>query len=435
MATSFYLESYGCQMNEYDSQLAATILSQNNFQQVKQPGEADFILLNTCAIRENAHQKIYHRLQEFAREKKKNTRIAILGCMAQNLKEELFEKNLPIDFLFGPDALRELININHPESKKAFLTLSRSETYDDIIPLKTSENSSVHGYVTIQRGCNNFCSFCVVPYTRGRERSRPVSSIIQEINALVNNGVKIVTLLGQNVNSYRYNSYDFTNLIEEILEKTQIERIYFTSPHPKDFPEKLLNLMAKEERFGNYIHLPLQAGSDKILKKMKRNYTKSAYLELVAKIKEIVPKVALSTDVIVGFSGETEEDFAETLDVMQKVNFDFAFMFAYSERKGTIASRIYPDDVPAEEKNRRLQQLIHLQNQISLKQNQNYVGSEVEVISEKKSRRNPQELLGRMRNFKKVVFNPKNDLALGKKFFVKIKKATAMTLMGEVLCQ
>ncbi|MCS6984543.1 MAG: tRNA (N6-isopentenyl adenosine(37)-C2)-methylthiotransferase MiaB [Leptospiraceae bacterium] len=427
---TFYLESYGCQMNVYDSQIAATLLENQNFQEVSIPEEADFILLNTCAIRENAHEKIYHRLNELSQNKKKEQKIAILGCMAQNLKEELWQRT-PVDYLFGPDALRHLSHLEVQGPKTAYLELSRTETYDEIYPHK--KTTGVHAYVTIQRGCNNFCSFCVVPYTRGRERSRPVSSIVREIQLLVAQGVSMVTLLGQNVNSYRYEGYDFADLVETILEKTEIKRIYFTSPHPKDFPEKLLYLMAREERFGNYIHLPLQSGSDKILKKMKRNYTQKRFLELVAKIREIVPGVVLSTDVIVGFSGESEEDFAQTLHAMEKADFDFAYMFAYSERKGTIAGRLYPDDISSEEKKRRLNILIEEQNKRSWRKNQEYVGSQVDVIVEKKARRGENHLLGRMRNFKKVVFPASDDIQFGQRLQVKIHRATSMTLLGELV--
>ncbi|GAB4436479.1 MAG: tRNA (N6-isopentenyl adenosine(37)-C2)-methylthiotransferase MiaB [Turneriella sp.] len=409
--TRFYIETYGCQMNEYDSMLAAKILEESATR-TGDVAEADLILLNTCAIRENAHQKVYNRLRELGHLHKRGAKIGILGCMAQNLREDLLYENLPVDFIMGPDSLRNLRSVTgaaKPE-QKSFLTLSRTETYDDITPsfehhMRDRENR-VTAFVTIQRGCDNFCAFCVVPYTRGRERSRPLPSIVDEVKTLVDKGVKSVVLLGQNVNSYHHDGARFVHLIEALLRQTEVARIYFTSPHPKDFPLELIDLMAREERFCNQVHMPLQAGANATLKRMKRNYTREQFLEIVGNFRSRVPDVAISTDVIVGFPGETEADFRETLEVMELADFDSAFMFAYSERKGTIAQRLYPDDIPEDVKKRRLAELIERQLARSLRNNRRYIGQTIRVMAEQPSRRNRDEWIGRMRNGRKVVFAP-----------------------------
>jgi tRNA-2-methylthio-N6-dimethylallyladenosine synthase len=407
----FYIETYGCQMNEYDSLLAAKILEEGATR-TNEISEADIILLNTCAIRENAHQKVYNRLREFGHLHKRGARIGVLGCMAQNLREDLLYENLPVDFIMGPDALRNLRQVVNQSQleQRSFLTLSRTETYDDITPSfehhMRGRDNKVTAFVTIQRGCDNFCAFCVVPYTRGRERSRPVASVVDEVKSLVQNGVKSVVLLGQNVNSYHHEEARFVHLIEALLRQTEIERIYFTSPHPKDFPLELIDLMAREERFANQVHMPLQAGSNTTLKRMKRNYTREQFLEIVGNFRSRVPDVAISTDVIVGFPGESDADFRETLDVMELADFDSAFMFAYSERKGTIAQRLYPDNIPEDVKKARLAELIERQLARSLRNNRRYIGQTVSVIAEQPSRRDPGEWLGRMRNGRKVIFAP-----------------------------
>lgn len=411
----FYIETYGCQMNEYDSLLAAKILEENATR-TNEASEADIILVNTCAIRENAHQKVYNRLRELSRFHKRGAKVGVLGCMAQNLREDLLYENLPVDFIMGPDALRNLRSVTGAAGadQKSFLTLSRTETYDDITPsfehhMRDRENQTT-AFVTIQRGCDNFCAFCVVPYTRGRERSRPLLSIVDEVKALVQNGVKSVVLLGQNVNSYHHEEARFVHLIEALLRQTEAERIYFTSPHPKDFPLELIDLMAREERFANQVHMPLQAGANTTLKRMKRNYTREQFLEIVGNFRSRVPDVAISTDVIVGFPGETEADFRETLEVMELADFDSAFMFAYSERKGTIAQRLYPDDIPEEVKKARLAELIEKQLARSLRNNRRYIGQNVTVMAEQPSRRNPNEWVGRMRNGRRVVFAPSSTV-------------------------
>lgn len=428
-------------MNEYDSLIAGKILEQNAAQ-TREAGEADVILLNTCAIRENAHQTVYNRLKELGHLHKRGAKIGILGCMAQNLREDLLYENLPIDFIVGPDALRNLNSLitehkgDLPRNyeQKSFLNLSRSETYDDIVPtfehhMRTRENKTT-AFVTIQRGCDNFCAFCVVPYTRGRERSRPMEGIIAEVQNLADHGVKTVVLLGQNVNSYHHEKSRFTQLIEALLAKTTIERIYFSSPHPKDFPIELIQLMAAEKRFCNQVHMPLQAGANATLKRMKRNYTRESFLEIVEKFRTHVDDVAISTDVIVGFPGESDADFRETLDVMSLADFDTAFMFAYSERKGTIAQKLYGDDVPEAEKKARLAELIELQLARAQKNNARYIGKTVEVMVEQPSRRNAAEWVARMTNGRKIIFQPAVTPEPGKNVQVLIQSATSQTLKG-----
>lgn len=437
----FYIETYGCAMNEYDSLIAGKILEQNAVQ-TREAAEADVILVNTCAIRENAHQTVYNRLKELGHLHKRGAKIGILGCMAQNLREDLLYENLPIDFIVGPDALRNLTSLvgekkadlSRNEKQNSFLGLSRNETYEDIVPtfehhMRERENKTT-AFVTIQRGCDNFCAFCVVPYTRGRERSRALSGIVAEVQNLADHGVKTVVLLGQNVNSYRHENNRFIHLIEALLAKTTIERIYFSSPHPKDFPIELIRLMAAEKRFCNQVHMPLQAGANRTLKRMKRNYTRDSFLEIVEKFRTHVDDVAISTDVIVGFPGESDADYRETLDVMRLADFDTAFMFAYSERKGTIAQKLYGDDVPEAEKKARLAELIELQLARAQKNNARYIGKTVEIMVEQPSRRNAAEWVGRMTNGRKIIFQPAGQPEAGKIVQVHIQSATSQTLKG-----
>jgi len=435
----FYIETYGCQMNEYDSLLAGKIMEKTSAR-TAEARDADVILLNTCAIRENAHQKVYNRLRELGHLHKRGAKIGILGCMAQNLREDLLYENLPVDFIMGPDALRNLGSLFQGDNgapaaeKQSFLTLSRTETYDDIQPSfehhMVGRENKITAFVTIQRGCDNFCAFCVVPYTRGRERSRPADSVVTEVNSLVENGVKSVVLLGQNVNSYRHGDIRFVNLIEAMLAKTAIERIYFTSPHPKDFPPELIDLMAAEPRFCNQVHMPLQAGSDATLKRMKRNYTRGEFLRIVESFRTRVPDVAISTDVIVGFPGEGDADFRETLDVMELADFDSAFMFAYSERKGTIAGRLYGDDVPEEVKKVRLAEVIDRQLERSLRNNRRYIGRTFEAMVEQPSRRNAEEWVARLSNGRKVIYPPTVTPVPGSKVSLRIDAATSQVLRG-----
>lgn len=434
-----FIETYGCQMNVYDSGIVKTLFLKEGYEISNNEYNADIILINTCAVRERAQERVYGRLQSLYPLKKQNPSlvVGIIGCMAQNLGDELFAMGLPIDIVLGPDNYRNLPEIvkqirTSPDRKFQITRISSTEVYDDIEP-EVVEGCSA--FVTIMRGCDNFCSFCVVPYTRGRERSRKPESIINEINHLIENyNIKEVTLLGQNVNSYKYENIDFTDLVKMILDKTNIQRIRFTSPHPHDFPKKLIQLMAKERRFCNCIHLPLQSGSTRILQRMHRDYTKEEYLDLVEYIKSEIPDVGLSTDIIVGFSDETEEDFEETLDVVKKVQFDMAYMFHYSEREHTIAKKKYPDNVPFEVKIERLNRLIDLQSDISKEKNKKECGKIYEILIEGKSRKSTKDWMGRTTSGKVVVFpDPKEQYKMGDFVNVKIINSTKATLIGELL--
>ena len=438
-----YLESYGCQMNEYDSGIVRSILSKIGYQSVNRAEEADLLLLNTCAIREKAQERIYGRLESFIPLKRKNpkVRVGVLGCMAQNLGDELFGIGLPVDFVLGPDNYRQLPELledleTDPASASWNIThLSRSETYEELEPQVVSGKLA---FVTIMRGCDNFCSFCVVPYTRGRERSRTPESIIKEINALIaKHDIREVTLLGQNVNSYRHVDFSFCDLIADILAKTSIERIRFTSPHPHDFPTELIELMAREERFCSQIHLPLQSGSTSVLERMKRDYTRVQYIDLVNQIRSQVPGIGLSTDIIVGFCGESEAEFADTLSLVEEVSFDMAYMFRYSEREHTLAKKKFQDDVPEKVKLERLQRLIELQQNISRKRNQSMIGKSFTVLVEGQSRRSREELMGRTFSGRVVVFAPPPSTGIenpkeliGKSLRLRIESATSATLRG-----
>jgi tRNA-2-methylthio-N6-dimethylallyladenosine synthase len=434
-----YIETYGCQMNVADSEVVASILAED-YEITHSIEECDLLLLNTCSVRDNAEQRIRKRLREFKALKKQNgsLQIGLLGCMAERIKEQLLNEEEVLDFIAGPDAYRQLPKLIKESSCGTVqfdVTLSKTETYEDIIPIRYDTNG-ISAFVSIMRGCNNFCSYCIVPYTRGRERSREPNSILQEITDLVNDGYKEVTLLGQNVNSYYWKDdnreFSFANLIEEAAKISPELRVRFATSHPKDISDELIHVIGNHSNICSYIHLPFQAGSNAMLKRMNRVYTREYYLERVATIRRIIPDCGLSTDIIAGFCGETEEDHLQTLDLMKTVEFDSAFMFKYSVREGTLAAKKFIDDVPEETKLRRLNEIINLQQQLSLKSNQRDIGKEFEVLVEGVSKRSKEEYFGRTSQNKVVIF-PKKDAEKGDYVQVKVESCTAATLKGKIV--
>ena len=440
MSKKFYIETYGCQMNVADSEVVAAILQTTDAELTERWEDADIILLNTCSIRDNAEQKVGSRLRELKAHlhnrksviDNRDKIIGVIGCMAERMGQELID-TFGVDFVAGPDAYLDIPNLlaQCEQGHKAMnVQLSTTETYRHIIPARIGR--SISGFVSIMRGCNNFCAYCVVPYTRGRERSRDVESILAEVRDLRARGYKEVTLLGQNVNSYKYEDIDFADLLERVAEAVPDMRIRFTTSHPKDMSDKTLEAISRHDNLCNFIHLAVQSGSNHVLKLMNRKYTREWYLERVAAIRRILPDAAISTDILCGFHDETLEDHAETLSLMREVGFDSAFMFKYSERPGTYASKHLPDNIPEEEKVRRLNEIIALQTQLSLDSNQREIGKTVEVLVEGFSKRSHDDMYGRTPQYKTVVF-PRTDQRVGDIVYVRVSEASAATLRGEIV--
>lgn len=438
MAKKFYIETYGCQMNVADSEVVAAILKSNGFIHTRDKNEADIILVNTCSVRENAEQRVRGRVEGFSEIKKKNPSllVGIMGCMAERIGEKLFEEEKNVNIVVGPDAYMDLpllIEKAARGEKAINITLSETETYKDICPSRIDE-TAISGFVSIMRGCNNFCTYCIVPYTRGRERSRSPRSILSEVLDLQAKGYKEVTLLGQNVNSYLYKNgeeqTDFPGLLGLVARTVPGMRIRFATSHPKDMSDEILETIARHPNICKAIHLPVQSGSNSVLKDMNRKYTREWYLERIAAIRRIIPDCGISTDVFVGFHNESEADFRQTLDLMKEVGFDLAYMFKYSERPGTVASRRLPDNVSEADKGRRLQELIDLQTRLSLESNRRDVGKTFEVMVEGVSKKNADEMFGRSSQNKVIVF-PAKDIKPGTLVRVKVKDCTSATLIGE----
>ena len=430
-----YIETYGCQMNVADSEVVASVMQMAGYETTENLEEANAVFLNTCSVRDNAEQKIYHRLEALAAIRRKRPLIiGVLGCMAERAQQDLLE-NHHCDLVAGPDAylsLPDLIAQAETGHKAMNIELSTTETYKDIIPQRIGLGHKIGGFVSIMRGCNNFCHYCIVPYTRGRERSRDVESILKEVRDLRDRGFKEVTLLGQNALPNNPEIPDFPALLRRVAEEASEMRIRFTTSHPKDMSDETLKVIAEMPNVCKHIHLPVQSGSDRILKLMNRKYTREWYLDRVAAIRRIIPDCGLSTDIFVGYHSETEEDHQMSLDLMREVGYDSAFMFKYSERPGTYASKHLPDDVPEEEKIRRLNELIALQTEISAQQNKKDEGKTFDVLVEGFSKRSREQLCGRTEQNKMVVF-PKVGHHIGETVQVKIIGSTSATLLGEAL--
>ena len=421
-------------MNVSDSELIETLLIKKGYQKVDHPQKADLLFVNTCSIREHAEDKVHSLLGRYNLLKRNNPYmiIGVLGCMAQSLKDDILENKPYVDIVLGPDSYRRLPEIltRHQKDEKNVVDtkLSKYEVYDDLFP---NRKGGVNAWVTIMRGCDKFCTFCIVPFTRGRERSRSVDGIVREVKKAVSNGFSEITLLGQNVNSYNYNEEKFPELLDKVAKVNGVKRIRYTSPHPQDINEDLLEVMARHDNICNYIHLPLQAGSNRILKRMNRTYTKENFIDLTKKIRSFLPGVGISTDIIVGFPGETKKDFNETLEVMRKVKFDSAFTFKYSPRNGTKAIE-YDDQLSEHEKQNRLIKIIELQKINTAFRNQTYLNSVVNVLIEKKSKRNENKWAGRTESNKWVIFD-RLDFKINDIVPVLIKRSKGITLYGEIL--
>jgi len=434
-----YIETYGCQMNFSDSEIVGSIMASNGYESTKDIKEADVIFVNTCSIRDHAEQRVRKRLQKFKALKKKNPGlvIGILGCMAERLKTKLLEEEEYVDLIIGPDAYRELpmlMETVESGQKAINVLLSAEETYADIKPVRLGSNG-VSAFISIMRGCENFCAYCVVPFTRGKERSRDPKTIIEEAKTLYNQGYREVTLLGQNVNSYRWDQngelISFAQLLEKVASVNPQLRIRFATSHPKDISDDLLYAIANNHNICKAIHLPFQSGSNHVLNMMKRKYTREWYMERIEAIRNIIPGCGLSTDIISGFCSETEKDHQETLSLMKWVGYDYAFMFKYSERPNTIAAKKYQDDIPEDVKGSRLQEVINLQQELSHKSNLRDIGKTFEVLTEGISRKSNDFLFGRNSQNKVVVF-PKKDFKPGDYVQVTIADCTSATLLGDI---
>jgi tRNA-2-methylthio-N6-dimethylallyladenosine synthase len=432
-----FIETYGCQMNVADSEVVASIMQMDSYQITENIEEADTIFVNTCSVRENAEQKIYARLQYFQslKKKRKHLIVGVLGCMAERVKEALIDQ-YKVDLVAGPDAYLDLPNLTGAveRGEKAInVDLLKQETYKDVIPLKIG-GIRISGYISIMRGCNNFCTYCIVPYTRGRERSRDLESILNEVRNMKIQGFREVTLLGQNVNSYLFEKgggvITFPLLLEKVAEEAPEMRIRFTTSHPKDMSDDTLRVMATYPNICKHIHLPAQSGSSRILRMMNRNYTREWYLTCITAIRTIVPDASITTDLFCGFHSETEEDYQETLSLMREIGYESSFLFKYSERPGTYAAKHLVDNVPEDVKIKRLQGMIDLQNQLSEASNKRDVGKVFEVLVEGFSKRSREQLFGRTSQNKVVIFN-KNGYRIGQFVKVKINKVSSATLFGE----
>ena len=433
-----YIETYGCQMNVNDTEVIFSILGRAGYERTEKMEEADLLMANTCSIRDNAEQRIWGRIEAFnqARATREGVLVGIVGCMAERLKDQLLDTG-KVDLVAGPDAYRrlpELLRAIHPGAPQMDVLLSRDETYADITPVRTDRNG-VSAFISIMRGCNNVCSYCVVPYTRGVERSRDPHSIVREACDVFSRGYREVTLLGQNVDSYHWTdgteTVGFAELLRRVAAISPLLRVRFATSHPKDISDEVIETMAEHENICKHIHLPVQSGSTRLLEKMRRKYTREWYLERVAKIRSLIPDCGLTTDVIAGFCSETPQDHRDTLSLMDQVGFDWAFMFAYSERPVTLAAKQYPDDVPPEEKNRRLNEIIQLQGRKSLERYRAQIGRRLQVLVEGPSKRNPAQLCGRASNSMMCVF-PDTVHRAGDYVDVVVTDCTSATLICEL---
>ncbi len=438
-AKKFYIETYGCQMNVADSEVIATVLTGNNFDRTDEIETADIILINTCAIRDHAEKRVYGRLDFFNSLKKKNAnlKIGIVGCMAERLKDQLLKEKPFIDMVVGPDAYRhlpEMFDTIESGQKAVNVILSKAETYEGILPTRYDSNG-ISAFISITRGCDNMCAYCVVPFTRGRERSRLPEDILKEVNAVKNDGFKEITLIGQNVDKYLYignnRIVNFHALLKIVADSVPEMRVRFSTSYPQDFTEEVVLIMKEYQNICRYIHLPVQSGSNRILDLMKRGYTSEWYLDRIAMIRKHLPDCAISTDIIAGFCNETDADHHDTLDLMKRVKFDFAYMFKYSERPGTFAAKRYADNVPEAQKKQRLNDIINLQNRLSLSSNEKGIGKSFEVLVEGVSKKSTEHFFGRNSQNKVIVF-PKQNTQIGDFVQVKVTSVSSATLIGKI---